>query len=292
VPARTQPTVRLRRLAARLRRLRSAAGLSREDVAEQTGINPATLYRIETSKVRPQARTLAALLNLYGVEGGDRVSLIQLLKDSAQRGWLQAYQDELPEEYGAYIEFEGEARAVWNYESLFIPGLLQTEAYARAVIRGVLPTATGDEVEQRVAARLERQAVLARDRPLQIWAIVDEASIRRVVGSAQVMHDQLLRLVNVAELAHVTLQLIPYNAGAHAGMPGSFVVMDFATDPNVVYLDSMAGDLFLEEEAEVRRYAGLFEHLRAVALSPDATKQLLVSAASEYRVRGGTGDAP
>jgi hypothetical protein len=158
------------------------------------------------------------------------------------------------------------------------------------VIRGVLPAATRDEVEQRVAVRLERQAVLTRERPVQLWAIMDEASIRRVVGSDQVMYDQLLRLVDAVDLAHVTLQLIPYDAGAHAGMPGSFVVMDFATDPNVVYLDSMAGDLFLEEETEVRRYTGLFEHLRAVALSPYATKQLLASAASEYQARGGTGD--
>jgi transcriptional regulator with XRE-family HTH domain len=272
-----------------LRRLRTADGLSREDVAERTGINPATLYRIEHTKVRPQARTLAALLALYEVDDATRESLTQLLKDSAQRGWLQQYQDELPEEYSAYIEFEGEARAVWNYESLFIPGLLQTEEYARAVIRGVLPGATREEVEQRVAVRVERQAVLTRERPLQVWAIMDEASMRRVVGSAHVMHEQLRRLLEVAELAHVTLQFIPFGAGAHAGMPGSFVVMDFPTDPNVVYLDSMAGDLFLEEEAEVRRYTGLFEHLRAVALSPDATKQLLATAAGEYEARGGAG---
>ncbi|MGI8333529.1 helix-turn-helix domain-containing protein [Actinomadura scrupuli] len=275
MPTRTQPTVRLRRLAARLRRLRTSAGLSREDVAEHTGINPATLYRIETARGRPQSRTLIALLNLYGVEGDDRTSLVQLLKDSARKGWLQAYQDELPEEYGAYIEFEGEARSVWNYESLFVPGLLQTEDYARAVIQGGFPALGREEVARRVSVRMERQAVLTRDRPLQLWAICDEATFHRVVGGGEVMRTQVLRLVELADEPHVTLQVIPFGVGAHPGMPGSFVVMDFETDPNVVYVDSMAGDLFLEEEAEVRRYSGIYEHLRAVALSPAASVELM-----------------
>jgi transcriptional regulator with XRE-family HTH domain len=275
VPERsTPPTVRLRRLAARLRRLRQASGLSRDHVAEQTGINPATLYRIEKARVRPQPRTLAALLTLYGVDDVERATLTSVLKDAGQRGWLQAYQSELPEEYSTYIEFEDEARAVWNYESLFVPGLLQTEAYARAVIRGGMPTLDRDQVEHRVSVRMQRQAVLTRDHPLHLWAICDEAALHRVVGGSQVMREQLLRLAEVAELPHVTLQLIPFDAGAHPGMPGSFVVMDFADDPNIVHIDSMAGDLFLEEEPEIRRYTVLFEHLRAVALSPAASLEL------------------
>ncbi len=275
MPARVTPTVRLRRLAARLRRLRGTTGLSREDVAERTGINPATLYRIETAKVRPQARTLATLLNLYEVDDAMRASLTQLLKDSAQRGWLQQYQDELPEEYGAYVEFEGEARAIWNYQSLFVPGLLQTEDYARAVIEGGQPSLTPEEIEARVRARIERQAVLSRDQPLQLWAICDEAVLHRVVGGPPVMRSQLEHLAEAAKLPHITLQIIPFDVGAHPGMPGSFVVLDFVADPNVVYIDSMAGDLFLEEEVEVRRYTGIYEHLRAVALSPKASAELV-----------------
>jgi transcriptional regulator with XRE-family HTH domain len=275
VPARTSPTVRLRRLSSRLRRLRETCGLSREDVAEQTGINPATLYRIETARVRPQGRTLAALLTLYGVDDAERASLVRVLKDARQRGWLQAYESELPEEYSAYIEFEDEARSVWNYESLFVPGLLQTEPYARAVIAGVLPTMNRDGIERLVNVRMERQAVLTRERPLQLWAICDEAALHRVVGGAKVMREQLVHLAEAAELPHVTLQLIPFEAGAHPGMPGPFVVMDFANDPNVVYIDSMAGDLFLEEEPEIRRYSAMFEHLRAIALSPTASAELI-----------------
>jgi transcriptional regulator with XRE-family HTH domain len=281
MPARPRPTVRLRRLAGSLRRIRENHELSREDVAEATGINKATLYRIETAKVRPQARTLVALLNLYEVTGDERAGLTQLLKDSAQAGWLRSYTEELPEEYGAYIEFEDEAAVISNYESLFIPGLLQTEAYAHALIRGVLPTATRDQIEQRVEVRMKRQAVLERPQPLKLWAICDEAALRREVGGRTVMRDQLLHLTSRMELPHVTLQVLPYGVGAHPGMPGSFMVLTFADDPSVVYIDSMAGDLFLEEPAEVRRYSGLYEHLRALADNPDATMQLLTRVASE-----------
>src|SRR5580698_900759 len=132
---RQTPTVRLRRLAAELRSLRAAAEMTREVVIERTGINGATLYRIEHARVRPQTRTLRTLLDLYGVEKEQQADLIALLRDARQRGWLHGYQSELPEHYTTYIGFEGEARSVWNYESLFVPGLLQTEDYARAVIR-------------------------------------------------------------------------------------------------------------------------------------------------------------
>jgi len=280
---RQTPTVRLRRLAAELRALRKASGLTRDEVVGRTGINVATLYRIEHARVRPQTRTLQALLNLYGVDEQRQEELLSLLRDARQRGWLHAYQSELPEHYTTYIGFEGEARSVWNYESLFIPGLLQTEDYARAVIRGVLPTVSRDEVEHRVAARMERQGLLYSDNPIELWAIVDEAALRRQVGGHDVMRAQLRNLIDVSELPHVTFQVIPFDVGAHAGMPGSFVLMQFAEAaiPDVIYIDSMAGDLFLEEESDVRRYRLVFEHLRAVAVSPDASRALVASVATE-----------
>ncbi|MFG2178813.1 helix-turn-helix domain-containing protein [Streptomyces abikoensis] len=277
------PTVRLRRLAAELRRLRAGADLTREDVAEQTGINTATLYRIETARVRPQRRTLVALLNLYGVRESQRDEVLALSEGASVQGWLRPYHSELPEEYTAYISFEAEARAVRNYESLFVPGLLQTEDYARAVIKGVLPMASAREIEQRVQARVERQAVLVKDDPLHLWAIMDEAALRRMVGGRDVMHKQLQHLTAVAQEPHMTLQVIPFGAGAHAGMPGSFVLMSFpeAEDPEIVYIDSMAGDLFLEAEADIRRYGAIFDNLRAVALSPDDTSNLIAALAKE-----------
>ncbi len=280
---RQTPTVRLRRLAAELRTLRASAGLTRDEVVERTGINVATLYRIEHARVRPQTRTLRTLLDLYGAEREHQDELVALLRDARQRGWLHAYQSELPEQYTTYIGFEGEARSVWNYESLYIPGLLQTEDYARAVIGAGLPGARREDIEPRVEVRMQRQDVLRNDNPLELWGIVDEAALQRQVGGPAVMQAQLGHLLEAAKLPNITFQVIPFSVGAHAGMPGSFVFMQFteATIPDVIYLDSMAGDLFLEAEADVRRYRLAFEHLRAVAVSPDASKSLVAALAAE-----------
>ena len=276
---RQTPTVRLRRLAAELRSLRDTSGLTRETVIERTGINAATLYRIEHGRVRPQTRTLRTLLDLYGVDQEQQAELVALLRDARLRGWLHAYQSELPEHYTTYIGFEGEAHSVWDYESLFVPGLLQTEDYARAVIRGGLPNASRDEVERRVEVRMERQALLRNENPLNLWSIVDEAALRRQVGGPEVMQAQFQYLIEVSELPHVTFQVIPFDAGAHPGMPGSFILLQFgdAAIPDVIYVDTMAGELFLEEVADVRRYKLVFEHLRAVAASPEASLSLVTS---------------
>jgi transcriptional regulator with XRE-family HTH domain len=280
---RQTPTVRLRRLAAELRSLRASSGLTRDEVVERTGINVATMYRIEHARVRPQTRTLRTLLDLYGVEKEQQAELVGWLRDARERGWLHAYQSELPEQYTTFIGFEGEAESAWDYESLFVPGLLQTEDYARAVITGVLPFASRDEVERRVEVRMERQEVLRNDNPLQLWGIVDEAALRRQVGSSTVMRAQFRHLMEASELPNVTFQVIPFDAGAHAGMPGSFIVLQFTEEaiPDVIYIDSMAGDLFLEAESDVRRYKLVFEHLRAVSASPDASRSLLASLATE-----------
>jgi len=271
------PTVRLRRLAAALRRLRADSGLTREEVEEQTGVNPGTLYRLESARSRPQKRTLIALLNLYGVSETGRAELLDLSKNADSQGWLRPYQAELPEEYAAYINFENEARAVRNYESLYIPGLLQTADYARAASHGSAPTATTEEVENRVRARMERQERLAGDSGLEFWAIADEAAIRRQVGGPKIMHGQLEHLLDAAKQPNITLQVIPYDVGAHPGMPGSFIYLEFAdpADPDLVYVDTLAGDLFLESDDDLRLYSSMFDHLRAIALSPSKTKGLI-----------------
>ena len=278
------PTVRLRRLAAELRALRQGAGLTREDAAAQIHLNSATLWRIETARARPQKRTLLALLDKYGVtDEHRRTELIDLAKESTQLGWLQAYEDDLPDEYNAYISFEAEARGVRNYESLFVPGLLQTEAYARAVIAGVLPGISEEEVERRVEARLNRQDSIAKVEPLKLWAIIDEAVLHRMVGGAAVMREQLQHLAKLAKLPHVTLQVLPYDVGAHPGMHGAFAIMDFPdpADPELVYIENMVNALFLEREADVTSYSGLFEHLRAAAVNPAASVRLIARAAEQ-----------
>jgi len=284
-PRRQAPTVRLRRLAAELRRLRKGADLTREAVTDKTGINNATLYRIETARARPQMRTLASLLNLYEVDDEQRSYLTSLCRDASQQGWLRPYHSDLPEEYTAYISFESEAQGVRNYESLFIPGLLQTEDYARAVIRGVLPSATDAEVEDRVRARIERQDVLSKDTPLKFWAVLDEAALHRVVGGPAVMRAQLDRLASAAKAPSVTFQVIRFGAGAHPGMPGQFVLMDFIDpmDTDMIYIDTMAGDLFLESDADISRYRTIFDNLVAVALSPNDSVSLVADIANELK---------
>lgn len=273
------PTVRLRRLAAELRRLRAGAGLSREQVEEQTGVNEGTLYRLETARARPQRRTLVALLDLYGVGETVKAELVELSRSADGQGWSRPYQWQLPGEYAAYMSFEAEARAVHNYESLFMPGLLQTPDYGRAMVQGVLPTATEREVGERVEARAERQKLLDGDDPLSLWAVIDEAAVRRVVGDRRVMAAQLGHVASMIQRPNVTVQVIPFDAGAHPGMPGSFVHMEFRDegDPELVYVDTQAGDIFLENEDDLRRYRTMFDHLRASALSPARSADLFTS---------------
>jgi transcriptional regulator with XRE-family HTH domain len=277
-PRKPTPTLRLRRLAAELRRLRADAGLTREEVSSRTGINEATLYRLEVAKARPQARTLIALLDLYGVtEPNQRTQLQALAKQSDERSWLQSFPPELPEAYATYIAFEGEASTLLNYECLYVPGLLQTEAYARAALSRGMPTATKDEIARQLEARMSRQAVLTREPPLRLWAIVDEAALHRPVGGTNVMADQLQRLTESADLPQVTLQALPYAVGGHPGMPGSFAILQFADDGagDVVYIETQASTLFLESSLDLARFTGIFEHLRALALPPDESVELI-----------------
>ena len=277
------PTVRLRRLAAELRRLRGESGFSREHVEEQTGVNEGTLYRLETARARPQKRTLLALLDLYSVSDPLRSDLLDLARSAGDQGWARPYHWQLPGEYAAYISFEAEARAVHNYESLFIPGLLQTEEYSRAMIKGALPTATQAETDERVKARVERQELLEGGEALELWAVVDEAAIRRVVGGRQVMAAQLLQVIEMVQRPNITLQVVTFETGAHSGMPGPFVHMEFRSelDPELIYVDTLAGDIFLEADDDVRRYRQMFDHLRAGALSPDQSAKLISSVAEK-----------
>jgi transcriptional regulator with XRE-family HTH domain len=280
---RSWPSVRLRRLAAQLRELREECGMTQEDVSERTGKDRSTLYRLENGQQRPQRSTLIQLLDLYRVEEPRRGELLTLLREAGQRGWLQQYRSELPEVYSDYIGFEEEARSISNYESLFIPGLLQTEDYARTLLQGTLPYASSEEIENRVSARLERQSLLDRENPPRLWAITDEAAVRRLVGGREVMRAQLGRLREAAARPNVTLQVIPFDAGSHPGMDGAFIVLEFPdpADQSIVYTESAAGGLFLEEEAEIRRYILSFEHLRAAALRPEVTVSLLADIAAE-----------
>ncbi len=225
--SRTPPTVRMRRLASELRRLRGAAGMSREDVAERTDINVATLYRLETAKGRPQRRTLTSLLELYQVAPEERDALFALLKAAGEKGWVQPFAGAIPEEYSMYIQLESEAAAVRNFESLLIPGLLQTEGYIQSSSSGQSPLMPVEQVDLQAKIRIGRQDLLTRSNPLALWAIVDEAVLHRVVGGPQVMREQFEHLLAMSELPNVTFQIVPFTAGSHVGMRGSFSLLDF-----------------------------------------------------------------
>jgi transcriptional regulator with XRE-family HTH domain len=278
---RQPPTVRTRRLAAELTRLRAAAKLTREQVEEMKGISVGALFRIEKAQSRPQKRTLLALLDLYGVvDQTERDALVALARQSRQLGWLQTFEDALPESYQTFISFESEASKLTTYEQGLVPGLLQTSDYARAVIHGNYPNLPVEDVERRTEVRLRRQELLTKRNPVQLWAVVDEAVIRRVVGGNDVMRGQMERLVEAAQRPNVTLQVLPYAAGAHPGVLGAFVVMDFPDpDPPIVYIDTMAGELFIEKETDVEQYRTTYQQLIALALSPPESLKMVTQAA-------------
>ena len=276
------PTLRARRLAAELQRRREATGMSREEVARRLEWSTSTLFRIETGRNRPQPGNVRMLLELYGVTGPERDGLIQLTREARQPGWWHSFRDVLPNPYEVYIGLEAGAASIRNFEPVVVPGLLQTADYAREIFRNGPIELDPDEVERLLEVRLARQQILARDDRPRLWAVIDEAVIHRVVGGTEVTRGQLRHLADAAQQGKTTIQVVPYRAGAHAGAIGAFVILDFAedTDPTVVYVETLAGDIYLEERSDVNRYTLAFDRLVAAALHPDESVQLIEQVAS------------
>lgn len=248
------PTVRRRRLATALRDLRAASGLSREEVADQMEWSVSKVYRIEHGRTAASWRDVRELCDLYGVPRPEKDGLIQLARDSRQRGWWTEYQDVFT---GSYVGFESEASSIRMYEAELIPGLLQTEDYAGAVIRALRPTAPDDEVERRVAARMTRQAMLDHDETPQLSIVLNEAALRRCLASGRdIASAQLRALIEASERPHITIRILPFSAGLHACMEGSFVLLGFPTsaDPDVAYVEGLMGDVYVESIEGVARY--------------------------------------
>jgi transcriptional regulator with XRE-family HTH domain len=275
------PTLRGRRLAMELQRRREATGMSREEVSRQLEWSTSTLFRIETGRNRPQPGNVRALLELYGVTGPERDGLIQLTRDARKPGWWHSFRDVLPNPYEVYIGLEAGAASIRNFEPVVVPGLLQTADYARATFRNGPRELDRDEVDRRVEVRLARQEILTREERPRLWAVIDETVIRRLVGGSDVMRGQLNHLTDAAQQGKTTIQVVPYRAGAHAGTTGPFVILDFEelTDPTVVYVETLAGDIYLEERSDVNRYTLAFDRLVAAALHPDESVRLIEQAA-------------
>jgi transcriptional regulator with XRE-family HTH domain len=261
------PTTLRRQLGAELRRLRGRRTVA--EVAGRLGWSESKLSRIETAHSGIRARDLDALLDQYAVEEPEQRRRIQALSTrSRQRAWWEAYGDVLPDAYETFIGFEAEATAISTYEAQIVPGLLQTPQYARAVIAADGVYEDEDVVAQRVQVRLARQAVLTREPPPRLTAVLDEAVLRRAIGGPDVMRHQLSRLVEAAELPMVTVQVLPFAAGAHRALAGSFIVLELGSENPLVYSEGMTGGVFRSRPDELRSYLTSFAALRDAALDP------------------------
>jgi transcriptional regulator with XRE-family HTH domain len=272
--ATTSPVVRRRRLGLELRALREATGMSGEEVAGRLSWSTSKLSRMEIGRNPPSPADLGKLLDLYGMaDQAHRDQLAVLLRKAKRKGWWQIYSD-IP--YSTLIGLEAEAVSMLTYEQV-VHGLLQTEAYARAIIAGTDPAIDPETLDQRVEVRMTRQAVLTKERPMEVRAVLDETCIRRLVGGREVMRRQLTRLLELAERPNVIIQVLPFEVGAHPGtMLGPFDILSFEhpADPGVVYVESDS-DPYPGREGDLPRYTAAFDQLRSMALSVPQTNDLL-----------------
>lgn len=279
------PTVRRRRLAAELRRLREASGFTHGEVARRLEWSPSKMTRIEGAQfVRMPGRDVRDLLDVYGVtDEGQREALVTLARESRKRGWWAAYSDAMPETFHTYVGLEAEAATIRIYQSELVPGLLQTEAYVRSLNYALRPDVQEEVLDSRVAARLGRQSLLDRPDPPKLWVVLNEAVIRRPVGGREVMRDQLYALVEASRRPHVTIQVLPFAAGPHAGMEGTFTVLGFREpmDTDVAYVEGLMGDVYLENVDEVERCHLAFDHVRASAIPPAEAQTMITEVAKE-----------
>ena len=282
MPARS-PKVRRRRLGIELRQLREAAGLTIQQVALHLECSDSKISRLENGQVGATPRDVRDMAELYGVSGQPLDNLMQLARETRERPWWQEYSDL----YTDFAAFEAEASSIEVYAPLAIHGLLQTRDYARAVLQGVRYDASSADINRRVDFRIDRQRVLDGKQAPELWCVIDEGVLRRPVGGEQVMHDQMQHLAEIGRRPHITIQVLPFHAGAHAGIDGPFAIMRFpeVNDPDMVYLEHTSRDIYLDDPASVKLYAGIFHHLRASALKPDDSVKFLEAAAEELKAK-------
>jgi transcriptional regulator with XRE-family HTH domain len=271
-------TVRRRRLGAELRQYRESAGLTIEQVADHMGCSTSKISRLETGQIGSSPGDVHRILTLLGVEEAKLGELLEVAEQTRQRGWWHRQSSVLTSEY---VAFEQAAEQIRSYEAQCVPGLLQTEGYARAILDSV--GAGPDQIERRLRVRLRRRSLLTQDDPVTFWCVIDEAALLRPVGGPAVMRRQLEHLAAVSVVDNVTLQVLPLRVGAHAGMDGSFAVLHFAhdSDPDTVYVAVATGGVFQEKPDEVRRYTWIFDELTNVALTPADSTEIILAMARE-----------
>jgi transcriptional regulator with XRE-family HTH domain len=261
-------------LGTQLRRLREAAGISAEKAGYEIRASRSKISRMETGRVGFKLRDIEDLLALYGVaDEKQRTKVIALARRSREPEWWTRYHDILPDWFETYLGLESAATAIRSFETQFVPGLFQTEDYARAVTRLGHKTAPEPEIERRVGLRLKRQELLDRAQPPRIWAVLDEAVLRRPIGGTRVMRPQLRRLIEAAQLTGVTLQVVPFARGGHAAASGSFSILRFEERdlPDVVYIEQLTSAVYLDQRPNVEHYLEVADQLSGEALTPAET---------------------
>lgn len=275
---RSTPTLRRRRLSAELKRLRTAAGIEAETAAEALGCSTDKIHWIERAGwTKPRWRDVRDLLDAYGVtDEAIREELITLAKEGGQKDWWTPYSRMLSKKYTAYIGLEAEAAEVLTFQPLIIPGLLQTDDYARELIRTGAAELSVEEVKKRVEVRAERRKILEGEDPVRLWAVIYEAALRCPVGGADVMREQLQRLIELAQTPRITVQVLPFEVGAYPGLSGPFTLLSFPEgDPDAAYIETIGGELLLEDPVDVDPYKHVFRRLNVKALTPEDTITML-----------------
>ena len=265
-------------LGAQLRRLRETANVARDDAGYHIRASGSKISRMELGRVSFKERDVTDLLDFYGVDDtAEREKLLQLTKEANATPWYQKFQDVVPDWFHVYVGLEEAAQLIRVYEVQFVPGLLQTEEYARAIILQGAPGVDPDEVERRVALRLGRQKLLTRENPPRYWVIMDEAALRRPMGGHDVHAAQIEHLIDLVGEPNITLQVMPFKYGGHAADGGAFTIMRFPeTDlPDVVYMEYLTGAHYIDKPDEVERYAAVMERLSVAGTSPDRTREIL-----------------
>ncbi|MGD1218079.1 MULTISPECIES: helix-turn-helix domain-containing protein [Streptomyces] len=275
---RSAPTVGQVVLGRRLLDLRERAGLKREEAARILRVAPATVRRMETAEVSLKIPYLQLLLKSYGVGDEEAEAFVRLAEEANKPGWWQRFHDILPDWFSMHVSLEGAAALVRSYEPHFVPGLLQTEDYARGVLKaGAIGQTQPEDIERHVALRMQRQDLLTREDAPRIWAVMDETALRRPIGGPEVMRAQIDKLLQATKLPHVTLQVIPFSSGPHPGTYGPFVLFRFAMPelPDMVYSEYLTGAVYLDARSEVATHLEVMDRMAAQAATAHRTKEIL-----------------
>lgn len=274
------PTARRLVLGSQLRRLREASGISREDAGYEIRGSGSKISRLELGRVGFKERDVADLLTLYGVsDEGERSSFLELVRQSNQPGWWHRYSDLVPSWFQDYVGLEESASRIQTYEIQFVPGLLQTEDYARAIASQGRPEAVEEEVERRVRLRMHRQRLFTQPNAPRLWAVIDESVLHRPIGGVDVLREQIDHLLEVIKLPTISLQVLPFDLG-RSGAEGAFTILRFAEQeiPDIVYLEHLSGALYLDKPEDVELYSKVSHRLAVDAQTPEATRKTLQAA--------------